>query len=437
MLDLSRARAEHVSPCGYRKVGSYGVGEGKTGGVNRLRRWLELLLFGTPSLLALATGPILARGLGADGRGQFALALAVYAFANSLGNFGQAERLAADLRDQLTLPRDGPRYFISASASLIAAVCAFIALRTINVDTYTSLAVALAVPVASMGFMWRALALSRGRTLLVAAQPAVPAILRLAALAALFFSGRLTVFGATALTMLATSIGFLTIFWRLKVSRVPDALIAIPKTPRRLNFLADLKTGLVQGLPVVGFNLNSFVIFRADIFMLNAISTRDQLGLYAAAVALTEASWAASTAFKNRMQAAAYTARPLEKIRWELTLMLLLSLPIVLVCELFTRQLTVAMLGESFAGAVPVMRILLVTAIALMIFDCGQGLLAVFGLRRAMFSTTAVGAVITVVALWLLIPRFGAVGAAVASLCAYSAVGVASWTIAFRVGPRD
>ena len=385
----------------------------------------------------MAAGPILARGLGPEARGEFALALAVYALATSLGNFGQAERLAADLRDQSTSPREGPRYFIAVSASLIAAVCAFIALRTIDVDHGTSLAVALAVPVASLGFMWRALAISRGRTLLVAAQPAVPAVLRLAALAALFYSGCLTLFGATALTMLATSIGFLTIYWRLKVSQTPAALIPIPKTSSESKFLTDLKTGLVQGLPVVGFNLNSFVIFRADIFMLNAISTRDQLGLYAAAVALTEASWAASTAFKNRMQAAAYTARPREKIRRELTVMLLLSLPVVLVCELFARQLTVIMFGESFSGAVPVMRILLVTAIALMIFDCGQGLLAVFGQRRAMFSTTAVGAVITVAALWILIPRFGAVGAALASLCAYSAVGVASWTIAFKVGPRD
>jgi O-antigen/teichoic acid export membrane protein len=400
-----------------------------------LRKWLELLLMGMPSLLALAAGPILARSLGPEGRGEFALALYAFAAATTLGNFGQAERLAADLREQST-SREGPRYFVCGSASSIAAVCAYIALRTIKVDPYTSLAVALAVPLSSLGLMWRALAISRGRTLLVAAQSAAPAVLRLAFLAVLFILGHLTVFTAIALTMWASSIGALTLFWALNRSPTAGSLIVIPKGSRRSQFRADLKTGLVEGLPVVGFSLNSLVIFRADVFMLSAMSTREQVGYYAAAVAVSEASWAVSAAFKNRMQAAAYTSQPLKKIRSELTVMLVLALPFVVVGELVTRQFTVAIFGENFSGAVPAMRILLITAIALMILDCGQGLLVVFGQRRAMFSTTAVGAGITVVALWLLIPRFGAAGAALASLGAYSIVGVASWILALKAVPR-
>ena len=117
--------------------------------------------------------------------------------------------------------------------------------------------------------------------------------------------------------------------------------------------------------------------------------------------------------------------------------MLGLALPFVVVGTLIAKPFTLAMFGDAFAPAVPALRILIFAAIALMLVDCGQGLLAVLGLRRAMFITSALGAAVTILSLCLLVGRFGAVGAALASLFAYAVVAATSWTLAAINLSRD
>ena len=192
---------------------------------------------------------MLARGLGPDGRGQFAIALAVFSLGSTLGNLGQAERFASDLRDGSSM-RVGPRYFIVVVSSLLAAVAAYIAMTATGASAYTSIAVCLAVPVASVGLMWRSVAVARGRVLLLAVQAAAPAILRLALLSIVFFAGILTTFAATALTMLTTALGVLVLYGALKRQETVGESSQKPKLFDQF-LLHDIRIGVMQGMPVV------------------------------------------------------------------------------------------------------------------------------------------------------------------------------------------
>ena len=310
-------------------------------------------------------------------------------------------------------------------------------MRSLEVDPYTSLAVAATVPISSLGLTWRAEAVALGRVLLLAVQAAAPAVLRLALLAIVFTSDNLTTFTAAAVTMLTTALGILLLRWVLGRRKTAGAQSAKLGSVDRSRFLSDVRTGVAQGLPMLGFTLCGAVMFRADVFMLTALSTPEQVGFYAATVAVTESALALSAAFKNRMQATTYTAKPLANVLRELTVMSALVLPVVTVGELIAQPLTVTMFGEAFAPAVPAFRILIFAAVAQVFLDSGQGLLAVLGQRRAMFSTSALGAGITALILWLMVPRFGAVGAAMASLCAYSVVAATSWILATRLLRRE
>ncbi|MDO0972829.1 polysaccharide biosynthesis C-terminal domain-containing protein [Mycolicibacterium frederiksbergense] len=372
---------------------------------------------------------MLARGLGPIGRGEFAIALAVFSLAATLGSFGQAERLSADLRDDVAI-NSRPRYFIVGCISAVAAIAAWVSVQTLGANISTANAVAVAVPIVSFGLLWRAVAVSQGKSLVLATQAAAPAIVRFLLITLIFATGGLSTFSATATTTLCTSLGVLYLWLTLRSARPQPPASAGALKPRA--FFADVKTGVLQGLPVLGFALCTAVSLRADVFLLNALSTPEQVGYYAATVAITESALAVSAAFKNRMQSAAYTDDPIPSVRRELLVMLAIVLPIAALGEAIAHPFTVAMFGVPFAPAVPALRVLIVAAIALMLVDSGQGLLAVLGRRREMFITSAIGAIVTLLALGLLVPHLGAVGAGIASLIAYSTVGVASWFIAVR-----
>ncbi|QRZ08334.1 polysaccharide biosynthesis C-terminal domain-containing protein [Mycolicibacterium austroafricanum] len=398
-----------------------------------MRRWLELLFFAANPLLALAAAPMLARGLGPDGRGAFALAIAVFSLASTLGNFGQAERYAAALRNG----RRGEKssyYIIAGVASVTAAIAAFLVMAVaFNAGIVTALAVATAVPVASFGLIWRAVAVSRARTLLLAFQTGGPAAVRLILLAIAFLASALTPFVATALTLFSTALGVF-ILWR---ALMREQAKSPPNLVRRLSvdvrtLIPHLRVGISQGLPIVGFTLCTAIMLRLDVFVLSTLSTPAQVGYYAAAVGITESALAISAAFKNRMQAATYSTQPMRNVRRELIVMIAMVLPAVAVGEAIAHPFTVLMFGDSFEPAVPALRVLILSAVGLMLVDSGQGLLAVLGLRRPMLHSSAAGAAVTLGCLWLLVPAHGALGAAIASLLAYTMVGSATWLIATK-----
>ncbi|UJL31491.1 polysaccharide biosynthesis C-terminal domain-containing protein [Mycolicibacterium vanbaalenii] len=391
-----------------------------------MKRWIELALFAVSPLSALLAAPLLARGLGPDGRGDFALALAVFSLGATLGNFGQTERVGSLLRDRGSISF-WPSRILVFSASTAASCVAFISMLMLGLDPKTALVVSLAIPISSLGLLLRAIAVAAGRVLLLAIQAAVPSVFRVAMLGLLFVSVGLTTYLATLVTVCTSIAGILLVRIALSASGDIQAKSLNHRGAPASEVRRDIYTCAVQGLPIVGFTLCVAVMLRADIFMLTALSTGDQVGFYAATVAITEAALAISAAFKNRMQAAVYTDDALPRVRHEGIVMVSLLGPAIVGGQLVAEPFIIHFFGSPFAPAIPAFRVLLFAAAAQMLLDCAQGLLAVLGRQRAMLATSAFGAVITIGSLAVLIPAFGAVGAAMSSLFAYSAVAATSW----------
>ncbi len=398
-----------------------------------MRRWLELLAYATPALLALAAAPILARALGPADRGVFAIALVAFAFGQNLGNFGQAEQFAADLRNAERL-RVLSKGLVTASASILAAVSAYLVLRLLEVEFCTALAVAVSIPTASFGLMLRTYAISRGDTFLLGVfEAALPAFIRLGLIILLFVAGALTVCAATVVTMFTVFLGYSLVFFILVRNKYLNFSPEPNWTRDKKTFLADLRYNLAGGLPAFGFKLNFLVMLRADIFILGAMSSPDQLGYYAAVSAVTDTAFAVSGAFKNRIQAAAYGKEGFKRIVRELSVLTGLLLPVVFLGVVFAEKFVRLLFGDEFSPAVPALQVLVVASVALILTDCGQGLLAVLGQRRAMFTSSLGATAIAILTSLLMVPTWGALGAAVSSLIAYSALALFSWIIAFRV----
>jgi O-antigen/teichoic acid export membrane protein len=110
-----------------------------------------------------------------------------------------------------------------------------------------------------------------------------------------------------------------------------------------------------------------------------------------------------------------------------------LLLPLVFLGIVSAERFVIVVFGDEFRPAAPSLQVLVVASVALILLDCGQGLLAVLGQRRAMFISSFVATAIAIVTLLLMVPTWGAFGAAVSSLIAYGTLAILSWVILFRV----
>jgi O-antigen/teichoic acid export membrane protein len=184
--------------------------------------------------------------------------------------------------------------------------------------------------------------------------------------------------------------------------------------------------------PVVGFALLTAITLRADVLSLSLWSTKAQTGLYASAVALSEAALSISIIFRTRMQAYLYQEGARRRITRLLVGMLSAGLVGAIVASILAKPIIVTLFGKGFVGAVPMYRVLVFAAVSQMAMDTGQGLLATMGSRRRLLVAAALGAVATIAALIALVPAFGGVGAAYASIIGYGLAGGIAWHSVFQ-----
>lgn len=273
----------------------------------------------------------------------------------------------------------------------------------IGLPTPVCLLLAAAVPVTIAPQLWTSAALWAQGTLRVAASSALAGLVRLVAIPLLAMLGLLSLDAAFALQ------AFVVLF--VSVALLYPLMRELPNGPGN----RTLRDALVAGAPVVGFGLLTAVTLRADLITLQLFSDSQQVGVYAAVVAVTQAALAISTFFRNRAQAGIASGRSGMAVwRYPLALSGLAALGI-LAAQILAEPLSDLLFGPAYEGAAGVMRILAVAAAMQMLLDVGQGMLIASGRRRALLSVAIVGAVVTILSLALLVPTAGAMGAAVAA----------------------
>lgn len=374
------------------------------------RRIFEYVSYAVGPVSIAVTSPLLAQGLEPAGRGELGIAQAVASFTLAIGTLGQAELLIADARAGKARIRLSSR--IAGTFGVLTGLSAFVALRVLDVALPAAIVTAAFVPLLTQSQLWRSACVAVGSSGRPAAASALAAIGRMLGLAALFLSAMMNV--ATSMIIIQGML-FVAALWATRPSmRELQRGSRAAETSSRGEVLDHLR----RGSPMIAFSVLTSIALRSDIFILSRHSSPSELGVYAAASALTTSVLAISPAFKTRIQIGLMPGRS-ATIRRELVLVFVTIVVGVAVGIAGAPVVVSVLLGEGYQSAVPVIRILSVAAGGLIALDLTHGALIALGRRGHLLVVAGTGATTMIATGLTLIPPFGAMGAATGSAISY------------------
>ena len=363
-------------------------------------------------LAALVTQPILAHGLGLSGRGEVAAATAPLMFAVAVLTLGLPEALTYFIaRNVAGLPRT-VRIGLSllvlvglAGSAGIAALAGTLSagdteLSQLMIASGCALAPALVVAglrgVAAGRQMWNLVALERSSG----------ALIQLILVASLFAFGALTVLTATISLAATTFLGGCVYLVAATRVRHETANVAKNERPRVIYYAGQVWLGSVSGM----------VLARLDQLLMTPLAGVAQLGLYAIAVNIGEVILVFNSAVRDVMFSTQAQSPDQSRLGRASRISTLITLAFGGALAAASPWAIPILFGREFVDAIPV-TLILIAAIVL----GNPGSVAGAGLsargRPSLRSISlAVAAVINVIAIFLLVPSFGALGAAVATL---------------------
>jgi O-antigen/teichoic acid export membrane protein len=359
------------------------------------------------------TGPLLARALGASGRGELQaiiLPLSLVPVVLSFGISGFAYRMlprgnsVEEALGSLGAPLLVLGIAVAAAAVPIADVLASgrETVRTFLIIGLMTTPVTFVILLLSSSLA----ALERWRYVIVMSM--TPFIVALVATIALFAAGHLTVATAAATAIVGSML-----------AAIPG--LSLLKGVRRLRFRVSLaREGIAFGLKSWLGGLAQLANARLDqLFMITLVSSRE-LGLYAVATTISGASSLVTGSLAPPlMTRIASGERYLMPQAVRVTVILTVALDVVV--ALITPVLLSVLFGPQFRGAVPMALVLLAASIPLAGASVLSTALQGDGVPLLGSIGEGIALIITVVGLIVLLRPLGGLGAAIVSLAAYSA----------------
>ena len=197
---------------------------------------------------------------------------------------------------------------------------------------------------------------------------------------------------------------------------------------------SGLRKVVVYASPVYAFNLVQFLNFRLDVFLVAAFAGARELGLYALAVGLGQLLWITSSSVATVLLPRVASSPPIEGARQaaQLTrITLLIGVAGAAALALIASPLINIVYGQAYAEAVPMLLALLPGIVAYVAVKVLTAYLVGVGRLRITVIVSLIGLIATLVLDFTLIPRLGALGAAIASSVSYSlsAIVMVRWTM--------
>jgi PST family polysaccharide transporter len=186
-----------------------------------------------------------------------------------------------------------------------------------------------------------------------------------------------------------------------------------------------------ESMPLLVSAVAVGLYMRADVMMVNLLSGDQQTGIYVAASRLSEVWYfipvSAAAAIRPRLSgyfsAGDLPAYKLMTQRF-ITSAFAVSCAAAVVVLLLADQLVTFLYGADFAAAAGVLRVHVLAAPFVFIGVASSQWFVDQNKTRAVVVRSAAGAIINIALNFVLIPLFGAIGAAMATLVAYAASGV-------------
>lgn len=377
----------------------------------RVARSMGITFLGNlfPPLAALVSGPVLAHALGVEGRGEVAAATAPLGLAVALVTFGVPEAVTFAVARHPGAVRVAARngFALLIAAGLLAMGVVLVARTWLSggdpgIATLMAVASLATVPNLLVGVL-RGVASGVGQWTLVASERVLASGLRLVALLVLAATGNLTVVAATIVLAAMPVAGALS-YLRLP-RRLPPPGQDVPEvtsTRRLVGFGLRVWAGAVSGI----------LLARVDQTLMTPLSDPVQLGLYVVAVSVSELPLIINSAVRDVTFVTDARRDDPDRLTASARISFLACTVAGLGLGLTMPWWLPLLFGEEFRPAVLVAAVLLVAVVAGTPGSIGGAGLSARGRPGLRSVSLAVACVLNLGLLVLLVPRWGAMGAA-------------------------
>jgi PST family polysaccharide transporter len=194
------------------------------------------------------------------------------------------------------------------------------------------------------------------------------------------------------------------------------------------------RTMLHEGWPLLLSTVSSMLYLRLDMIMLGEMSGDHAVGIYGVATRLSEAWYFLPMAIVSSLQPSLIRAREqgrehyFGRLLLIYRLMAMLSILVSVVVMLVAEPLVILLYGHQYQEAGVVLALHTWASVAVFLGVATSQYLIIENLQKLSLYRTTIGLVCNAILNYLLIPRFGAIGAAAATLFSYS---VATFSIVF------
>lgn len=365
-------------------------------------------------LLALVTGPVQARVLGPDGRGEIAIILTVLAVTPLVLDFGLSEFVARERARGASLGTLlGTALPLVIGFALIGVVLAVPFSELLSqgrppVERYVRITM-FAMPLWALGWMLLGAARGEQRWSILYRQRGLTVILSSTAIIGLALIGHLTV-QTLAVAMLAVT--------------VPGIAVALPV----LRNVGPWRFDRALVRPALAFGSRSWVTlvssqgtYRLDQIVMAVVVSSRELGLYAVSVAFTSvlSSFVSAVSVALMPRVAQQGGASVPRIVRISTLALASGLSVVLASSPFVMPL---LFGAAFVATVPLVSVLVVGALCIGVSNILGSALQGHGRPQDAMRPQLLGLLVTIVGLAIALDPLGALGAALVSVVAYAVV---------------
>ena len=366
-----------------------------------------------PPLVALITGPILARSLGVDGRGDVAAATAPLALIITVATFGIPEAVTWTVARSPHLARNAAArgFLLLGAGGLLAFLAVVVASPWLSGgDSYVSFLIDIAalaiVPSLLVGVM-RGIASAKHRWHLVAVERVLTSALRLVMLIPFWLTGTLTPLVAT-LTIAGMPIAGAFVYLGLLRNLHPRAEVV----PRE----AAMGGLLNYGMRLWVGSLSGILLSRIDQVLMTPLAGTYQLGLYVVAVNVSELPLIINQAVRD----VSFVTDAKDSVDERLAASARISTAL---CAVAGIVLGVTMLwwlpflfGHGFQESIPIAAVLLVAVVLGTPGSIAGSGLSARGRPGLRSISLTIACVINIGLIVLLTPPMGAMGAAIATL---------------------
>ncbi len=185
-----------------------------------------------------------------------------------------------------------------------------------------------------------------------------------------------------------------------------------------------LSQGIVYAISLLVINLN----YKADIIILDKLSTPFEMGIYSKGSAITQYLWQIPMLFSTIVFARSAVSKDNRLFSYKVIQLLRVSFFFILIASsiliLFSRFIIIGMYGEDFRGSISVLNYLVPGVVVLTIFKVMNVDLAGKGKPWVSMKAMIPALVINIILNFLWIPQDGSNGAALASTISYTLAGV-------------